>query len=127
MAGAVAIPITITVGYDGQPEKLRDLLLATASQQPGLDPSLPPIVNFDSFDADGIKLTLVAHATGGATADATRTQLALNIHTAMRAAGIENPIHRHNVRLTDLEPIRQAVMAAMEERRRNKASDSGAG
>lgn len=83
------------------------------------------MVNFENFDADGMKLNLLAYASSGATSDTTRTELALRIHQSMRSAGIENPIHRHNVRLSDLEPIRQAVFAALEERKR-KSGDAGA-
>jgi small-conductance mechanosensitive channel len=119
----VPIVITLSVGYDGDPEKLREIMLQVAGARPGIEKEPAPFVNFDGFDADGIKLTLTAHATSGATSDATRTDMALAIHRAMRAAGIENSGHRHNVRLTDLEPIRQAVFAAMEERRRNMSGE----
>jgi small-conductance mechanosensitive channel len=124
VAGPAPLTISLSSGYDGDPEQLRNVMLQAAQSHAGIEKEPAPVVNFDNFDADGIKLTLLAYATSGATADATRTELALAIHKAMRAAGIENPIHRHNVRLQDLEPIRQAVSAAMEERRRTRSNET---
>jgi small-conductance mechanosensitive channel len=124
VAGPVPVMISLAVGYEGDPDKVRALMLEVAGQHGEIAKDPAPQVNFDSFDADGIKLTLLAYANSGATSDATRTELALAIHKAMRAAGIENPIHRHNVRLSDLEPIRQAVFAALEERRRKESGQA---
>ena len=96
-----------------------------ARGQKGVLPTPPPTVKFESFDADGMKLSLTAHVADGGASEAVRTDLAFAIHRAMRAAGIDSPGHRHNVKLTDLEPIRQAVFAALEERRRNMAGEGG--
>ena len=126
VTGPVPITIPLAVGYDGDPDKLRALLLDAAAAQSGLEKTPPPEVRFESFDADGMKLSLTVHVSSGATSDRVRTELAFAVHRGMRAGGIENPIHRHNVRLSDLEPIRQAVFAAMEERRRNKPQEGGA-
>ncbi len=124
VAGSVPLTVTLSVAHDGDPRLIRELLLDVAGKTSGLEADPAPMVNFDAFDADGLKLTLLVHATSGATAEATRTELAFAIHAAMRAAGIESPSHRHNVRLTDLEPIRQAVFAAMEERRRKESGNA---
>lgn len=118
VSGPVPVMISMPVGFDGEPEKVRTLMIDIALQHADVAKDPSPQVNFDNFDADGMKLTLLAYASSGATSETTRTELALRIHQAMRSAGIENPIHRHNVRLADLEPIRQAVFAALEERKR---------
>ena len=120
VAGPVPITIPISIGHDGDPDKLRTILLDAASAQTGLEPAPVPEVRFENFDGDGMKLSLTVSVSNGAESDKIRTNLAFAIHRAMRAAGIENQGQRHNVRLQDLEPIRQAVFAAMEERRRAK-------
>ena len=125
VSGPVPIMISMPVGFEGEPEKVRTLMIEVASQHADVAKDPAPMVNFENFDADGMKLNLLAYASSGATSDTTRTELALRIHQSMRSAGIENPIHRHNVRLSDLEPIRQAVFAALEERKR-KSGDAGA-
>ena len=125
-AGPAAITIPISVSHDGDPDKVRAILEDAARQQAGIAKVPPPEVKFESFDADGMKLSLTVHTADGAAGDTVRIDLAFAIHRAMRAAGIENPMHRHNVRLSDLEPVRQAVFAAMEERRRTKATEGGA-
>lgn len=124
-AGPVAVTIPIPLGHDGDPDKLRAVLEDSARRQPGIAVSPAPSVKFESFDADGMKLSLTVHVEDGSKSDEIRTDLAFAVHRAMRAAGIENSGHRHNVKLTDLEPIRQAVFAAMEERRRNMAGEGG--
>jgi potassium efflux system protein len=124
-AGPVPFTISIPVGYDGDPGKVRTIMLEAAARVEGVAKSPAPLVNFDAFDGDGMKLTLQAHAASRAIADAVRTELALSVHSAMRTAGVENPTHRHNVRLQDLEPIRQAITAAMEERRRGARTSDG--
>ncbi len=124
VAGPVALTIPLSIGYESDPEKLRSVLLDAAALQPGVEKAPPPEVKFETFDGDGMKLSLTVYAAEGATSDKVRTDLAFAIHAAMRNAGIENPMHRHNVRLSDLEPIRQAVFAALEERKR-KGGESG--
>ena len=119
--GPVPISIILTVGYDDDPAKTRDLVLEAATGVPGLAKDPPPVVNFDGFDTGGMRLNLIAHALSGETADAARTQLAFAIHRTLKSAGIGNPSQQHSIRLQDLEPIRQAVFAAMEERRRKEA------
>ncbi len=121
VSGPVPVMVSLTVGYESDPEKVREIMLQAARDLPGIEKEPPPLVNFDSFDGAGMRLTLLAHVGNGAIADATRTSLAMAIHRSMRAAGVENPVQSHNVRLRDLEPIRQAVFAAMEERRRKDA------
>lgn len=123
VAGPVAITIPITIGPEGDPDRLRSILLEVAKQQAGVEATPAPEVKFDSFESDGLKLLLVVHVTSGTASDAIKTDLAFAVHRAMRAAGIENAMHRHNVRLSDLEPVRQAVLAAMEERRRNMGAE----
>jgi len=99
------------------------LLLEAAGRQPGVEKSPAPEVKFESFVAEGMRVVLTVYvASGTAAADQIRTDLAFAVHRAMKAAGMENPMQRHNVRLQDLEPIRQAVFAAMEERRRKESA-----
>lgn len=123
VSGPVPVMISMPVSFDGEPEKVRALMIEVAAQHVDVAKDPPPLVNFENFDADGMRLNLLAYASSGATSDTTRTELALRIHQSMRSAGMENPVHRHNVRLSDLEPIRQAVFAALEERKR-KGSES---
>ena len=92
--GPVTVVISLSVAYNGDPEKVRALMLEAAQLHPEIAKDPAPQVNFDSFDPDGIKLTLTAHANNGATSSATRTELALAIHKYMRTAGIEMPAHR---------------------------------
>jgi potassium efflux system protein len=116
----VPISIPLSIGFDTEPDKLRTLLLDAAAAQAGLEKEPAPEVKFEIFDADGMKLTLNCHVAVGSAVDQVRTDLAFAVHRVMHAAGIESPGHRHTVRLSDLEPIRQAVFAAMEERRRKE-------
>jgi small-conductance mechanosensitive channel len=125
VSGPVAVSIPVTLAPDGDPDKLRRVLEETARTVTGIESDPAPVVKFESFDADGMKLSLTAHAGETATSDQVRTDLAFAVHRAMREAGIETSGHRHSVKLTDLEPIRQAVFAAMEERRRNMATEGG--
>lgn len=91
VVGPTPVSIQLAVGYDGDPDKLRSLLLEAAAAQTGVEPQPSPEVRFDSFDADGMKLTLMVHVASGTASERIRTDLAFAIHKAMREAGIGVP------------------------------------
>ena len=120
-ADLVPLSIPLTLGHDGDADSFKSLLLDAAGKQPGVEKTPAPQVKFDTFVAEGMRVVLTVYIASSATADQVRTDLAFAVHRAMKAAGMENAMQRHNVRLQDLEPIRQAVFAAMEERRRKES------
>ena len=78
------------------------------------------VIEFESFGTDGTTLAIAGAITDPADAASVKTGLAFAIRRALSDAGIEPATNEHQVRLSDLEPIRQAFMAAMAERQRER-------
>jgi small-conductance mechanosensitive channel len=85
VAGPVPISIPLTLGPDGDPEKMREVLLEAAGRQAGVEKAPMPEVVFDSFTKEGMKLVLTVHASTGAESDTIRTALAFAVHRALQA------------------------------------------
>jgi potassium-dependent mechanosensitive channel len=117
--GRVRIPIGIS--YDNDPEKARALLLKLAEDQAGVLRYPAPNVAFIGFGASSIDLALnlfVSDVNGGGPI---KTEMAFKILKAFREAGIDMPNPQYDVHLRDLDPVRDLLGRAIEERRQQQS------
>ena len=115
------VRIQVGIGYDNDPEKARGILLKLAEEQAGVLRYPPPNVSFIGFGASSIDLALnlfVADVNGGGPI---KTDLAFKILKAFREANVEMPNPQYDVHLRDLDPVRDILARAIEERRQQQA------
>lgn len=110
--------VKVRVGYQSDPDAVRDILLKVASESPLLMQHPPPTVNFDNFGADGLEFSVGGVIPDVGKGDATRTDLRFRILKAFRAAGIEMPYAQHDIHLRDLDAVRSVLTRLAEERAR---------
>jgi potassium-dependent mechanosensitive channel len=116
--GRVRIPVGI--GYDSDPEKARAILLKLAEEQAGVLRYPPANVAFVGFGGNSIDMALnlfVADVNGGGPI---KTEVAFKILKAFREAGIEMPNPQYDIHLRDLDPVRDMLTRAIEERRQQQ-------
>jgi small-conductance mechanosensitive channel len=124
VAGPTPFQLGMTVGYDADPERARDVLLRVARERTVSERDLPKIV-FDGFGDGGIKLTLFALAAVGADVQDLRTSVAFTAIKALRDAGVPNASPQHQIRLSDIEPLRRALMGGDRNRTRTPEESVG--
>ena len=118
--------IQVGVAYESDPEKARAIMLQLAEAQPGVLRYPPPYVAFVGFGASSIDMAInvfVSDVNGGGPI---KTELAFKILKAFREAGIEMPYPQQDIRLRDLDPVRDVLSRVIEERRRQPANDARA-
>ena len=119
-ASSTPIRISIAVASDADLQRARQVLAETAGRQAGIVADPAPQVEFEAASGEAVTFAIAAMSREGANPATVRTDLALAVLTALRAAGIASPSPSHSVKLTDLEPLRQGLMQALEERRRKE-------
>ena len=92
-----------------------------AEDQAGVLRYPPPSVSFVGFGGSSIDLALnlfVSDVNGGGPI---KTDMAFKILKAFREAGIDMPNPQYDVHLRDLDPVRDILARAIEERRQQQA------
>ncbi len=116
------VAITVGVGYAAELERARDVVVEAAQADPRVLQQPPPSVTFAGFGPNAVDLCLTVRVADRTAAADAKTELAFAVLNALRAAQIEVPRPQTDIRLRDLEPIRQAIALALEERRRAAAA-----
>jgi potassium efflux system protein len=112
------VAVKVRVGYQSDPERVRDILQKVASECPLLMQHPPPSVNFDNFGADGLEFSVGGVIPDVGKGDAAKSDLRYRILKAFRAAGIEMPYAQHDIHLRDLDAVRTVLTRLAEERAR---------
>lgn len=97
------VTIRVSVGYDSDPEQVRDILQQVAAKCPEVLQQPPPDVLFENFGASGLDFALHTIIPDVSKGFATQTYLRTQILREFRAAGIEIPFNQTDVHLRDLD------------------------
>jgi len=116
------IEVKIGVGYDSDPEKVRDVLLACAAEQKLILSDPPPVVLFTDFGDSALTFELSCFLADISKGAIVRSDLRFAILAGLRHAGIEIPFPQRDVNLRDLPRFEQMVAGLAEGRgpQRNK-------
>jgi small-conductance mechanosensitive channel len=121
--GSIPFRFTIGIGHGSDPHRAYDIIRNVVARHDGLSRNPEPVVEFDSFGTDGVILAVSGVVVEAPEAPVVKTGLAFAIRRALNDAGIEHATPEHQVKLTDLEPVRQAFLAAMAERRKQQQTE----
>lgn len=97
------IDLPVGVAYGNDPAQVRDLLLRVAQGLDGVARHPPPAVLFTGFGASSLDFSVRAW-TGYDGFALVRSELAIAIHDALEAAGIEIPFPQQDLHLKSIEP-----------------------
>ena len=114
------IMVKVAVSYKADAEKVRDLLLAVAEANPRILKQPGPGVSLDNLGPNALEFTVAGHVADINSGGAAQNELRFAILKALRQAGVEVAYRQHDVHLRDLDGVRSAFLAAMEERRREQ-------
>ena len=91
--------IQVGVAYGNDPEAILALLTKSAQNTVGVCADPPPSVLFSEFGASSLDFTIRAWANSFDEAVVVRSNLALNVHSALKQAGIEIPFPQQDLHI----------------------------
>lgn len=107
------ITIAVGVDYDCDPRTVRDVLLKVAKDHVNVMANPEPFVLFEDFGNDALQFKLFVYVYDLTKGIGTRTDLRIAIYEAFRDAGINIPFRQTDVKLKDMDWLRDAVLAYM--------------
>jgi small-conductance mechanosensitive channel len=110
------VVVKVHVGYQTDPERVRDILQKVGAECPLVLQYPAPGVGFDNFGPNALEFSLSAVVPDVTKASSVQSDLRFRILKAFRAAGIEMPYPQHDVHLRDLDTVRALLMRFAEER-----------
>lgn len=110
------VSVRVTIAYRNDPERVRDVLAATAGACAGIAAAPAAQVLLDAFAENGFEFLVRATADGAVPPDEAASTLRFAIVKAFRADQIEFAVPQSDVRWRDLDFIRQAFSAALAQR-----------
>lgn len=117
--------IEVGVGYNSDPEKVRDILLDCAKQHPLVMADPPPHAVFTDFGDSALVFELRCFVTDVLQGTNVKSDLRFAILKRLREAGIEIPFPQRDINLRDWPKIEKAIKAA--EAGNGAAADAGTG
>jgi potassium-dependent mechanosensitive channel len=93
------IVVTVGVGYDSDPEKVRDILLNAAREHHGIVRSPPPVALLAGFGDNALEFELNCTAGNVEESGLVRSDLRFAILKAFRAEGISIPYPQRELRV----------------------------
>jgi small-conductance mechanosensitive channel len=119
--------VKVAVSEDADPEQVMAIMKAAGQAHPAALTEPPPTVSFDNFGSNGLEFALRVHLVDINKGLGVQTELRTEILRRFRAARIGFANAQHDVRLRDLDIVRQALANAAEARRREQAGGGGGG
>jgi small-conductance mechanosensitive channel len=110
------VVVKVHVGYQTDPERVRDILQKVGAECPLVLQYPAPGVGFDNFGPNALEFSLSAVVPDVTKASSVQSDLRFRILKAVRAAGIEMPYPQHDVHLRDLDTVRALLMRFAEDR-----------
>jgi small-conductance mechanosensitive channel len=107
------IAISVGVEYDSDPRQVRELLLQVAREHVNVMTTPEPFVLFEDFGNDALQFKLFVFVYDLTKGIGTRTDLRIAIFEAFRAAGVGIPFRQTDVKIKDMEWLREAVTGYM--------------
>ncbi|MCB1508227.1 MAG: mechanosensitive ion channel family protein [Hyphomicrobiaceae bacterium] len=104
------VTVLVGVGYNSDPDQVRQMLLEIAESHPLILAEPPPKVFFMDFGASSLDFRLDCYIADISRGLGTRSDLRYAILRAMRAAGIEIPFPQQDVHLRDIDRLEQALL-----------------
>ena len=108
--------LRVGVAYSADPDKVVDILLRSAREQPAVLQSPAPKAVLEGFGANSLDFALHLALEDPGRALDVQTALRTAILKALRAAGIEVPYSQHDIHLRDLDGVR-GILARLAEQR----------
>jgi potassium-dependent mechanosensitive channel len=98
------IEVPIGVAYDCAPREVQALLLDVASKIEGISLVTPPAVLFVGFGESSLDFVVRVWTDDFDLGADIRSELALDIHAALKAAGIEIPFPQRDLHIRSVAP-----------------------
>ncbi len=117
------VEIAVGVGYDSDPQQVKDLLEKVASESALILKFPAPLVSFDNFGASSLDFTLRAYLADVNKSVSAASDLRIRIFNALKDAGIEIPFPQYDVHLRDLDFVKATVARVAAERAAKSASN----
>ena len=106
------VSVRVTVAYRSDPEVVREVMLATASESGVLAADPAPLVLVDDFADNGFSFLLRGRPKGPLLENETASALRFALVRAFRARDIEIAVPQSDLRWRDLDALRDAFNAA---------------
>lgn len=103
------VSITISVSYDADPDKVRDILLECATEHPLILSFPEPKVFFVEFAASSLDFRLIGYLADVGMGYGVRSDLRYAVLKKFRAAGIEIPFAQQDINLRDITRLEGLV------------------
>ncbi len=116
------VSITISVSYDADPDKVRDILLECATEHPLILSFPEPKVFFAEFAASSLDFRLIGYLADVGTGYGVRSDLRYAVLKKFRAAGIEIPFAQQDVNLRDITRLEGLVSRLADARAPGRAA-----
>lgn len=121
------VTIRVSVGYDSDPDQVREILMRVATESPNVLQQPPPDVLFENFGASGLDFALHTIIPDVSKSFVTQTQLRSQILREFRAAGIEIPFNQTDVHLRDLDFVKPLLERVQEVQAKEAAEMQASG
>jgi small-conductance mechanosensitive channel len=105
------IDVNVGVAYGTDPRRVLEILMDVARATPGVASTPEPFVVFTGFGPSSLDFGVRAWTNDFNTWVATRSDLTLRVHDALRDAGIEIPFSQHDLHLRSVSPEVRAGLA----------------
>ncbi len=119
------VVIAVNVAYDSEPRRVRDILLKVARDNPDVMTAPEPFVDFEDFGADGLKFKLYAFTYDLTRNVDIRTDLRIAILDAFKQGGISMPLLQTDVRVRNIDWLREAAFEHTSSASDRKGADNG--